>query len=239
LTSLCLTVLAPLALADAPPAAPPDLTDLVGARGASGETQMQARGYQFIRASQVRDQAWTFWWSDVQRACVAVSTVDGRYASLARVPDANCQTAGARPAGADAASERLTLVCFGEGQHLAYESHSGVEWNKDKKHYETTQRVESEKKTFQTAVTVEIEGGSGRIHLEGALIPPLNSGGSDGWWPLRDLQVGPESITGAYRLNGLNSPSVRVDRRTGLLTIKGIETFTGRCDKADAGGRKF
>ena len=30
---------------------PPDLDDLVGARGAGGETQMQARGYQLVRAT--------------------------------------------------------------------------------------------------------------------------------------------------------------------------------------------
>lgn len=69
---------------------PPDLDDLVGARGAGGETQMQARGYQLVRATKVRDQSWTFWWSDVQRACVAISTSDGRYAAINRIPEQNC-----------------------------------------------------------------------------------------------------------------------------------------------------
>lgn len=230
MTCLALAVPADAAFADAPP----DLADLVGARGSSGETQMQARGYTFVRASRVRDQSWTFWWSDIQKACVAVSTVEGRYASLERVPDANCK---AQPQSQ--ADDRLSLVCFGEAEHVTYESHSGLEYNRDKKKYESTDRLESAEKKYQTAVTVEIEGGAGRIHLEKAMIPPLNSGGSDGWWPLRDLQVGGDAISAHFKLNGLNSPTVRIDRRTGLITVKGIETFTGKCDKTESGSRRF
>ncbi|SEL06979.1 hypothetical protein SAMN05216359_10538 [Roseateles sp. YR242] len=215
-------------------APPPDVADLVGARGSSGETQMQARGYSFVRASRVRDESWTFWWSDVQKACVAVSTVDGRYASLERVPETNCKAQSQSQT-----DDRLSLVCFGEGEHTTYESHSGLEYNNDKKKYETAERLESEKKKFQTAVSLEIDGGNGRIHLEKVMIPPLNSGGSEGWWPLRDLRVEPDAISGHFKLNALNSPTIRIDRRTGLITVKGIETFTGKCDKTESGARRF
>jgi len=74
---------------------PSDLSDLVGARGAGGETQMQARGYQPVRATRARGQSLTYWWSDGQRACVAISTSEGRYAKINGVPEQHCRPASA------------------------------------------------------------------------------------------------------------------------------------------------
>ena len=63
---VCAVMTTLLGMAAAQAQTAPDLQDLVGARGAGGETQMQARGYQLVRATQVRDQSWTFWWSRLQ-----------------------------------------------------------------------------------------------------------------------------------------------------------------------------
>ena len=221
---------------------PPDLQDLVGARGAGGETQMQARGYQWVRATRVRDQSWTFWWSDVQRACVAISTTDGRYATINRVPEQNCRPGGTavetppQPHRPDA----VTLICYGQGEHVAYSAHTGYEWNERHKRYEPMQRMESGTEQFQTGVQFDFRDGSGRVHLTGKLIPPLNSGGSDGWWPLEDVQMSPDRITARYRINALNRPTVDIDRHSGLVEIKGMTGFSGKCDAGDWGaGRRF
>lgn len=56
--------------------APSAIADLVGARASSGETQLEARGYQFIKGNTVRGEKWTFWWSAEQRQCVQVATLD-------------------------------------------------------------------------------------------------------------------------------------------------------------------
>lgn len=221
---------------------PPDLTDLVGARGAGGETEMQARGYQLMRATHVRDQSWTFWWSDVQNACVAIATSDGRYAVINRIPDQNCKPGGQasdatpRPQPADS----LTLICYGQGEHAVLESHAGYEWNDKRKHYEPTQRTETGTEQFQTGIQFDFRDGAGRVHLSGKMVPPLNSGGNDGWWPLEELQMSPDSITGRYRVNALNHPSVRIDRRSGMVEIQGKPGFSGKCDIGDWGAnRKF
>lgn len=221
---------------------PPDLEDLVGARGAGGETQMQARGYEQVRAARVRDQSWTFWWSDLQKACVAIATTDGRYATINRIPVQNCRPGGVagdekpRPQPAD----DITLICYGQGEHAVFSSHSGYEWNDRRKHYEPTQRIESGNEQFQTGVQFEFRGGSGRVHLSAKMIPPLNSGGSDGWWPLEDLQMTPDRITARYRISGLNRLSVDIDRRSGFAEIKGRPGFSGKCDSGDWGaGRRF
>ena len=52
--------------------------------------------------------------------------------------------------------------------------------------------------------------------------------------------VEPERITARYRVNGLNRPSLTIDRRSGLIEIKGLPGFSGKCDVGDWGaGRKF
>jgi hypothetical protein len=134
-----------LAFGSAQGQTPPDLEDLVGARGAGGETQMEARGYKQVRAARVRDQSWTFWWSDLQNACVAIATTDGRFAAINKIPIQNCRPGGVagdekpRPQPAD----ELTLICYGQGEHAAYSSHSGYEWNDKSKRYQPTQRIET------------------------------------------------------------------------------------------------
>lgn len=222
---------------------PADLSDLVGARGSSGETQMEARGYALVRATQVRDQSWTFWWSNVQRQCVAISTTDGRYAAISNIPAQNCQPGGAAaPAQVPVAppSNVLTLVCYGEGEHAAFSSHTDYVWNKDRKRYEPTQRMESGTEHFNSGVQIDIQGNQGRIHLTGKMIPPLNSGGSDGWWALNDLRVEQDRITANYQVNAFNRMQMNVDRRTGLIELKGMGAFNGKCDAGDWGnGRKF
>lgn len=220
---------------------PADLSDLVGARGAGGETQMQARGYQQVRATRVRDQSWTFWWSDVQKACVAIATTDGRYASINRIPEQNCRPGGQGEAPPQRpTSDSLTLVCYGQGEHATYLSHSGYEWNEKRKKYEPTQRMETGDEQFQTGVQFDFRDGGGRVHLSGKMIPPMNSGGNDGWWNLDDLRMTADRITAQYRVNALNKLSVSIDRRTGMAEIKGKPGFTGKCDIGDWGAtRKF
>jgi hypothetical protein len=221
---------------------PPDLEDLVGARGAGGETQMQARGYQQVRATQVRDQAWTFWWSDIQRACVSIATSDGRYAAINRIPEANCRPGGVSSGAAPRPyqSDLLTLVCYGQGEHAVLQSHSGYEWNDRRKHYEPTQRTETADEAFQTGVQFEFRDGGGRVHLSGKMIPPFHSGGTDGWWPLEDVQMSADRITARYRVSGLNRLSVAIDRRTGLVEIRDKPGFSGKCDQGDWGAdRRF
>ncbi len=223
---------------------PSDLSDLVGARGSSGETQMQARGYAFIKTITVRDQKWSYWWSGDQRRCVQVATSDGRYSTINQVPAQNCGQAQAhdrrgrpdgdrpdRPSGDGPRS--LTLVCYGEGRKPSVEARSGYQWDNDKKAFEPSYRVESGTQGFDSEVQVEVRGDQARIHLTGKLVAPLHSGDVDGWWALSNLIVSPDSITGQYRMNGLNSPRVVIDRRSGRLRIDGIEHFRGECDAGD------
>lgn len=225
---------------------PGDVGDLVGARAAGGETQLEARGYQFVRTNTVRDQKWSFWWSDIQRQCISVTTDNGRYTAINQVPGQNCQ-GPASSAGDDrneapypafgGGGETVSLLCYGHGLAPGVATRSGYSYNPDTRRYEYRSRIESTTDGYDADLLVEIRDGQGRIHLSGRLIAPLNSGGRDGWWDLNDLRITPDRISGRYRMNGLNSPSVDIDRRTGRIEISGLERFTGHCDRGT--GRRF
>ncbi|MCA8917274.1 MAG: hypothetical protein KDB90_17920 [Planctomycetes bacterium] len=224
---------------------PPDVADLIDARGAGGETQLLSRGYEQRDSNVVRDQRFTFWWSEKRRQCISVSTVDGSYASIQSVPVENCGQSGSASALASATSERdpssLVLVCYGGGTRPTLKAETRYAWDDDKNKWRASDSVRATTEDFSSDVQLELYGDHGRIHLGAPLVPPINSRGDHGWWELDNLQVGPERITASYRLNGMNKPKLTVDRRSGRISIEGGTTFSGHCDIGDYGGgqRRF
>lgn len=98
-TTLTLTMLlafAPLASAMAQDT-PSDVRDLVGARAAGGETQLQARGYVNTGGQTGDDRKWTYWWNERRGACLSVATVNGRYDSIVSTPAPDCRRPGPGP----------------------------------------------------------------------------------------------------------------------------------------------
>lgn len=236
----------------------PDLADLVGARGAGGETQLEARGYRFVTTNIVRDTKWSVWWSDRQQQCVSVATSDGRYSSIQRVPEANCNQDRRSPRldesgyardpaygdsadrGGDRGGPSLTLICYGSGSAPVAEYRSGYAYNSKSHKFEPQFGTALSREGFASDVQVEIWHGRGRIHLGGKLVSPINSGGDNGWWDIQDLVVTPDRITGQYRLNGMNKPRLEIDRRSRQIRIRAATNFVGRCDVGDwRGGGGF
>lgn len=70
---------------------PPDVRDLVGARGAGGEAALQSRGYVAVGGETGEDRKWTYWWSERRGVCLSVATVNGRYDSIVSTPAADCR----------------------------------------------------------------------------------------------------------------------------------------------------
>lgn len=129
----------------------------------------------------------------------------------------------------------LGLICFGEGQGPSLTSRGAWTWNPRRDRYDYGSRLEMSQRYFDTAVTLQIWDGGGRIRLPRSLVPPLNSRGSDGWWNLTEVAVGPDRIGARYRLNGLNRPQVSIDRQSGRIRIVGTASyaFRGTCDTID------
>lgn len=133
--------------------------------------------------------------------------------------------------------DNLTLICWGEGRRPGTGVSTGYAWDGDRHKFVPQTYVHSKTRKFDSEVQVELHEDWGRIHLTGKLIPPINSGGNRGWWDLEDVNVRPDRITARYRLNGLNKPSVEIDRRTGRIKIDGVEKFRGECDVGTWGQR--
>lgn len=93
--------------------APTDIADLVGTRGSSGEMELEARGYDYVRGN--------LWFNARTKACVRIRTSEGRYASIDTVGVSACaskeaahQSANAPKAGFDctkASSETEKTIC--------------------------------------------------------------------------------------------------------------------------------
>ena len=229
----------------------PDVEDLVGARAAGGETQLLSRGYVSRQSNIVRDQRFTFWWNERTGRCISVSTVDGRYAAIRGVPPANCSDGPPSAEPADhgttlPASETrdpqsLVLICYGSGNRPTVSTEPTYNWNHSSHKWEWSNQVTSGTEGFNSDIQIELYGDHGRIHLGPKLVPPIHSGGDHGWWDLENLVVGRDQITASYRLNGMNKPKITVDRRTGLITVKAMTDFSGRCDVGNWGNgqRRF
>jgi hypothetical protein len=133
----------------------------------------------------------------------------------------------------------INLICYGQGEKPAATTSYGYEWDRREQRYRYRDRTQYGTDQFDTFVTVQINGDQGRIRLPKRLIPPINSGGSERWWDLENLQISLNEIRGRYRMNGLNKPKVVIDRMSGEIAIDGIEHFNGRCNPVDAGMRRF
>lgn len=62
--------------------APDGVSDLVGARAAGAESQIQARGYENIKKN--------IWWNEETKTCVKVRVSNGRYASIDGLKAQDC-----------------------------------------------------------------------------------------------------------------------------------------------------
>ncbi len=238
---------------------PGDLTDLIGARAAGGETAMRSRGYENVGGQTGDDRVWTYWWNDRARTCVTVATMNGRYDSIITSPAPDCRRSPAnatrlpqpipdRPTNSPMPSPRpgqpwfdLGLVCFGEGRKPEMAVRYGYSWDYETGRYTYGNRTELATRDFDASIMVQLWDGGGRIRLPSSLVPPIHSRGEHGWWELDSVSRGRDTITAQYRLNGLNKPRLTIDRRSGRISIRGTAgyAFAGSCDTANSSERRF
>jgi len=86
---------------------------------------------------------------------------------------------------------------------------------------------------FSEQVNVDIDGAAGRIRMPRIMLPAIH-GGKDGWMDIEKLVVGEQEITGSVGVNFMNSPKLRIDRMTGILSLAGkAGHFTAHCEPYD------
>ena len=233
--------------------APSDVSDLVGARAAGGESELMARGYVNVGGQDGDDRKWTYWWNARRGVCLSVTTMNGRYDAITATPAPDCRQGGgvsaSRPpasayqpgpayrAGYDDYSEHIALICYGEGQKLGSEYTSGYEWDPDKRRYVERSGTQLTTQDYDTSVTIQIDGDSGRIKPARDMIPPIHSDSDGGWYPISGLSISRDMIQGQFKLNGANRPKISIDRRTGHIALDGLTKFHGTCSPMDADRR--
>ncbi len=68
-----------------------EMTDLVGARASSGESQMEARGFvQIDNKVGEYNTRHGYWWNGSDKNCLHVETYDGRYSSITDASKGDC-----------------------------------------------------------------------------------------------------------------------------------------------------
>ncbi|AIT78674.1 MULTISPECIES: hypothetical protein [Novosphingobium] len=132
----------------------------------------------------------------------------------------------------------LHLVCYGEGEKPNVQTVPIFHWSRRHHEFDTDYATVMSRRQFDSIVQIDIHGDEGHIWLPKKLIPPIHSGGQDGWWELHDLQVGYSEIHAKYRLNGLNKPKVKINRQTGHISVDGIEDFRGTCEEHNSGEQR-
>lgn len=225
-----------------------DVRDLVGARAASGESELAARGYINVGGQGGDDRVWTYWWNERRGVCLTVSTVGGRYDSLVSGPTPDCQQRADRgfappsfgygAPSRDDYREHIALICYGEGRKLGTEPQTGYQWDYDRKKYVPRTGFVTTNQEYDTSVTVEIDGDRARIRPAKNMLPPLRSSSDNGWYEISNLSISRDMIRGEFRLNGLNKPKLSIDRRAGRIVLDGLTKFSGDCTPLDA-DRKF
>ena len=88
-------------------------------------------------------------------------------------------------------------------------------------------------------VLFEMADGAARLHLPSALVTAVHGGDADGWWPVSDLRVEEDAISGRIRINLVNKPSFRIDRVNGDIELNGLMPFRGQCESTAGRERKF
>lgn len=66
------------------------LRDLIGARAAGGESDLEGRGWVITNTHKDGYASYAYWWSAQRKNCVMVTTRDGRYASISDVSNGDC-----------------------------------------------------------------------------------------------------------------------------------------------------
>lgn len=66
------------------------LSDLVGARGSSGEMALERQGFTYVDGHNSRKYIHTYWWHHKDKNCIEVKTADGRYKAIVDAPNSDC-----------------------------------------------------------------------------------------------------------------------------------------------------
>ncbi len=117
-----------------------ELRDLIGARGAGGEADLERRGYTHIDTSKSNDAAYSYWWSNEKGSCVRVTTRNGRYQALSDAGPSDCGQTKKEAGMSDGAKVAVGAAALLGIAALIHKSHQ-----RDDRNYNEQQTAEFER----------------------------------------------------------------------------------------------
>jgi hypothetical protein len=134
-----------------------NLRDLVGARAAGAERDLQRRGFFITDGHKGANASYTYWWSPSRKDCVMVQTRDGRYASINDVSAADCNQQNHHGSSNGAAAGVAVGALIGAAL-LAHKSGH----HDDGQHYSDTQREADYERGYRDGLHGQSESSYGR-----------------------------------------------------------------------------
>lgn len=67
-----------------------NLSNLVGIRASSGESELQSRGFSHVKTEENGSTKVSYWWHAGDKNCIKVDTWDGRYTAIVDASDSDC-----------------------------------------------------------------------------------------------------------------------------------------------------
>ena len=134
---------------------------------------------------------------------------------------------------APAPAEPLTLhlICQGVGDHQVAHGNSATVFGR--RGAVTGFGVSHSQVQFDEQMSVDLVDTVGTVRVPRRFLPPLH-GGSEGSFELKDVAVTDDAITGTVLINFANHPKLRLDRRSGAVTLDGkVGSYSGECRKYD------
>lgn len=83
-----------------------DLRGLVGMRAASGQMELESRGFAFINNTEGGDRKWSNYWNGARQLCISVVTFNGRFDSIVSAPAIDC---GRNSGGGNSSGSAVTV----------------------------------------------------------------------------------------------------------------------------------
>ena len=68
-----------------------NVNDLLGARAAGAESDLQARGFRNTSGYNANERAYTYWWNGSTRQCLNAAVYNGRMESVQSTAETYCQ----------------------------------------------------------------------------------------------------------------------------------------------------
>lgn len=131
-----------------------------------------------------------------------------------------------------AGAETVNLICIGEGaRNETTVSSAHVQSSSGDAAWGTAYGERAV--PFEDQVDIQLDGTTGKVRMPRAMLPTIR-GGKDGWFEIEKVKWSDDEIRGVVQVSFVNSPKLRVDRRTGRVTISGKSgDYAGTCQPYD------